>query len=101
MVQSKLILNNLYEVHSNGEVISQNRKKGKPLKPGTQGAGLKYVILVDTSGKKTYWLVHRLVAEVFIPNPNNYPFVKHLDGNFNNNDVSNLKWFSTTRKGVI
>lgn len=36
--------------------------------------------------------VHRLVALAFIPNPNNYPCIDHIDGNKHNNNVSNLKW---------
>ena len=36
--------------------------------------------------------VHRLVAQAFLPNPNNYPLVMHLDNNPANNILSNLKW---------
>jgi hypothetical protein len=36
--------------------------------------------------------VHRLVATAFIPNPNNYPLVMHIDDNPQNNHVSNLQW---------
>lgn len=36
--------------------------------------------------------VHRMVAETFLPNPNNYPMIKHKDGNIKNNSVENLEW---------
>jgi len=44
------------------------------------------------NGKIKSYSVHRLVAEHFIPNPNNYPCVNHLDCNGNNNRVDNLEW---------
>jgi hypothetical protein len=54
-------------------------------------------VWLSRNGRKTAKLVHRLVAEAFIPNPHGLPIVNHLDGNPANNDRRNLEW--TTLRG--
>lgn len=46
------------------------------------------------NGKRKHFLVHRLVAIVFIPNPNNYDEIHHKDENKANNNIENLEWCS-------
>lgn len=53
---------------------------------GYVGVGLRI------GGKTVYRTVHRLVAKAFIPNPNGYKCVNHIDGNKQNNSVDNLEW---------
>lgn len=47
---------------------------------------------MNIEGKPKSYLVHRLVARCFIPNPEGKPFVNHKDGNKHNNSVENLEW---------
>jgi hypothetical protein len=55
--------------------------------------GYKILVLKHNNKKKQY-KVHRLVAEAFIPNPNNYIEINHKDENKANNNVNNLEWCS-------
>ena len=67
-----------------GRILSLQRSK----------VGYVYVSLLGENQKQKRWLVHRLVALTFIPNPCNYPTVNHIDENKSNNRVSNLEWCS-------
>lgn len=51
---------------------------------------LRVTLMKD--GQAKYKNVHRLVAEAFIPNPNNYDIINHIDGNRANSNVNNLEW---------
>lgn len=71
---------------------------GHPLKPSiAKRAGHLRVWLADGSGKKQPKLVHRLVADAWLPNPDCLPVVNHLDGKGGNPHVDNLEW--TTHSG--
>ena len=68
-------------------------KKDKILK-ATDSHGYKTVILIKNNTSKRVY-VHRLVAQAFIPNPNNLPQVNHKDEKKTNNKVDNLEWCSS------
>ena len=80
----------LYQVSNLGNIKSFIGKE-KILKPSTTNNGYPGVNLTKDKKIKRY-SVHRLVAEAFIPNPNNYPCVNHKDENRTNNRADNLEW---------
>lgn len=84
----------LYQVSNRGNVMSLNygnRGYSKRLTPKCNNKGRLWVELVRQK-KKNPMLIHRLVAEAFIPNPENHPQINHKDENPKNNEVYNLEW---------
>lgn len=79
----------LYTIYSDGRVYSE--RTGKFLKPEINKGGYLMVDL-RRNGEHNKRTVHRLVANAFIPNPNNYPVINHIDEDKTNNDISNLQW---------
>lgn len=92
----------LYQVSNLGRIKSfvgwngnQYIKREKIMNPYKQRAGKNYyrsVIKLKKNGIGQDKKVHRLVAEAFIPNPNNLPKINHIDGNPLNNKAENLEW---------
>ena len=88
----------LYEISNMGRVRSLdrvdaggNKIKGKILSTRANHHGYLQVVLCK-DGKRKSFSVHRLVATMFIPNPDNLPFVNHRDENKTNAVWTNLEW---------
>ena len=85
-----------YEISNSGKIKSIGKyntcKKGL-LKPMTDRCGYKHVQLYSRNNQKFKNIsIHRLVALYFVPNPNNYKYVNHIDKNVENNNWTNLEW---------
>lgn len=101
----------IYQVSDSGKIKSVSRViiksngtkvflKELILTPGTNQGKYYFVSLVNKNRKKKSFLVNRIVAITFIPNPENKPEVNHKDGNRINNALENLEWV-TKSENVI
>ena len=79
-----------YLIYDDGRVYSIIYKKFK--KPDISESGYDRCSLQDNNEKYLKIGVHRLVAQHFIPNPNNYPIVDHINRIRTDNNVNNLQW---------
>lgn len=101
---------NYYEISDNGRVRSKNRTvvdkigrtrswEGKLLNPDIAPNGYYRVSFSVNRNRKQFY-IHRLLAEYFIPNPNDLPQVNHKDGNKLNNDLDNLEWVTVQENTI-
>lgn len=85
-----------YQISTHGRILSlkvghKKRKVPRLMKPQVEKKGYLRIMLRKLY-KYEHFMIHRLVATAFIPNPHNLPFVNHKDENKKNNMVSNLEW---------
>lgn len=97
----------LYEVSNLGRVrrIAQTVTRKNPWGGMSKYAFGEKMLALTEDGRGYYMIrgkirVHRLVAEAFIPNPENKPFVNHIDGDGYNNRVDNLEWCTAKENSI-
>lgn len=87
-----------YLIRDNGTVWSEIRNR--ELK-GTLQRNEYHTVYLSFNGKQYNFMLHRLVAEYFCDNPNNYTIVHHKDGDKHNNQASNLEWVNSKINNAI
>ena len=88
-----------YKVSNLGRVKSIKYNKEIILKQTKNNTGYYYVYLSEKS-KKYPLKVHRLIAHAFIPNPDNKPFIDHINRKRDDNSINNLKWVNNSENMV-
>ena len=87
---------NKYEISNMGNV--RNKTTGRILKYFVnKKKGYHSIGLIDENKKHHTFLIHRLVALHFVPNPKNHTRIEHIDGYNKTNIASNLRWFTPSQ----
>jgi hypothetical protein len=86
-----------YSISDNGQV--RNDKTGRILTNSLQN-GYYSIRITIAPNKGKHFRINRLVAQAFIPNPENKQYVNHIDGDKTNNNVENLEWVTPTENAL-
>lgn len=86
-----------YSVNELGEVMSYKGKNELKLKPYIDKDGYEVYRLTADNGERKAYKGHRIVANMFIENPENLPQVNHINGNKKDNRLSNLEWVTNSK----
>ncbi len=82
----KYIIDENYKVYS--------KRTNKPVKIIVGRGGYYTLRLYDNNNKQKSLFLHRIIATIFLPNPDDYPIIDHVDRNRLNNKLNNLRWCS-------
>lgn len=90
--------NPLYLVNSQGKIFSTKRKQFMQIFENASG---NPSVAIKVDGKVKTLAIHKILATIFIPNPNNYSFAYTIDGDKLNLSLDNINWFPSCRKGDL
>ena len=86
-----------YVIYEDGRIWSKKRKIFMKQSQNNKGY---YRVILSKNGKRKSFLLHRLLALHFIPNPDNLLTVDHIDKNQQNNNLNNLRWASYSKQSL-
>ena len=89
---------NLYEISNLGRV--KNLKRGSILKNTLSKSRGYYTVGIRKNGNQNTKQIHVLIAQAFIPNPDNKPIVDHIDQDRTNNKIDNLRYVTRSENGM-
>ena len=89
-----------YFINEEGQIYTVRKSGTKYYLRGNVNKKGYVRVGLTKNGKTKEYLVHRLVCETFLDNPNNYPQVNHKDGNKQNNNLNNLEW-CTSQENIV
>lgn len=99
-----------YRISNYGRVLSMNyhrsgqqrilRLHTPKRKTSTKSKDMYPYVILSKNAHTYVRKIHRCVANAFIPNPENKPYVNHIDGNINNNHISNLEWVTPSENNI-
>ena len=84
----------LYQISNDGLIMNAKRHRVVKTHIGTRGY---YKLTLHKNGERHSAEIHRIIALAFIPNPNNYPVINHINGIKTDNRVENLEWCTIQR----
>lgn len=102
-MKGKIVRNGLFKVYPSGEIYKKKKGQWEKAYVGVNKIRNSKYQLVSTmeNNKQVTAYVSRLMAEAFIPNPENKPNVAHLDGDSSNDNIDNLVWVTPKERAQM